>query len=505
MRIFTEGKYYPMNSWKKLSFLPPKDLRELQNRKLRNFISCQVYPFSAYYRKLFDTHKINPRYIKTIEDLRIIPFTKKEDFLPTQDNPQHFLDFVLRPDEALMKKHLPKNTLLSLALKKMLKGKAYLQEMLDRDYRPIFLTATTGTTDQPVSFLYSDYDIKNLYASGYRLLDVFATHRDTRAVNLFPYAPHLAFWQTVFAGLSFRAFILSTGGGKVMGTKGNIDSISKVKPDFLVGVPSYIYHLVRTAKEMGRTFEFVKKIVLGASAVPEGFKQKLAELLREMGAKDLHIMGTYGFTEAKCAWGECPTSLDVSSGYHSYPDKEIFEIIDPETEEVKKEGEDGELVYTSLDARGSSVVRYRTGDLVKGGITYASCPYCKRTVPRISSSIFRAYNIKNLKLSKVKGTLVNLNSFSAILEAEKGIEEWQIEIRKKDNDPYEVDEVVIYLSLREGVDAQKLKEGLKHTILSSTEITPNEIVVLSQAQMLEKVEMELSHKVKRLVDRRQNS
>ena len=491
-----------MEYWKKLSFLPQNEVRDLQNRKLRYFISRQIYPFSAYYRSLFDKHKINHRYIKTIDDLRIVPFTRKEDFLPTKDNPQRFLDFVLKPDEALIRKYLPKDKLLSLAMQKAFKGSAYVREQLDKEYRPIFLTATTGTTDNPVSFLYTDYDIKNLHLFGYRLLDVFDTHKDTRAVNLFPYAPHLAFWQTVFAGFARRVFILSTGGGKVMGTKGNIDSISKVKPDFLVGVPSYIYHLVRSAKEMGMTFEFIKKIVLGASAVPEGFKQKLAELLREMGAKDLHIMGTYGFTESKCAWGECPTSLDISSGYHTYPDKEIFEIIDPETGEVKKEGEDGELVYTSLDARGSSVVRYRTGDLVKGGIAYASCPYCKRTVPRISSSIWRAYNIKNLRLSKVKGTLVNLNSFSAILEAEKGIEEWQIEIRKKDNDPYEMDEVVIYLSVRDGVDEQKLKEGLTHKILSSTEITPNEIVVLPHVQMLEKVEMEISHKVKRLVDRR---
>ena len=495
-------RIFAMDNWDKLGFLPQRELRQLQNRKLRDFISRQVYPFSPYYRRLFDRHKIKPGQIKTAEDLKVIPFTRKEDFLPTPDSPERFRDFVLQPDETLIRKYRGMPELLGLALLGKVLGKEYLKERLEREYRPIFLTATTGTTHQPVSFLYSHFDIKNLQASGYRLMEVFGSGGDVRGVNLFPYAPHLAFWQTVFAGLEHNNFLLSTGGGKVMSTQANIEVISKVRPNILIGVPGYIYHLVRSAKESGLNFSFVQKIILGASSVPPGFKEKLAGLLAEMGAGHIFILGTYGFTEAKCAWGECPAESGISSGYHTYPDKEIFEVIDPESGEVKKEGEDGELVYTSIDARASCVLRYRTGDLVKGGIIYERCPCCQRTVPRISSGIYRASNIKDLQLSKVKGTLVNLNTFGEILEAEKGAEEWQIEFRKKDNDPYEVDELVIYLSVASGVEAHKLKEELKNKIQSATEITPNEFVVLPRQEMLERVEMEVSSKVKRFVDRR---
>ena len=491
-----------MNNWNKLSFLPLRELREIQNRKLRNFISCQVYPFSPYYRRLFDRHKIKPAHIKTIEDLRIIPFTQKEDFLPSKDNPGSFLDFILQPQEGLIKKYWRKDKLLRMILLKFIRGKEYLKQKLEKEYRPIFLTATTGTTNQPVSFLYSAYDIENLRISGYRLLEVFGGKGDIRAVNIFPYAPHLAFWQTVFAGFSHNNFMLSTGGGKAMGTEGNIESISKVRPRILIGVPSYVYHLIRSASEMGKDFSFVQKIVLGASAIPLGFKEKLASWLRSMGCRHVRIMGTYGFTEAKCAWGECPTALKISSGYHTYPDKEIFEIIDSDTGEVKGEGEDGELVYTSIDARGSCVLRYRTGDLIEGGITFAKCPYCRRTIPRISSKITRASNIKPLRLSKIKGALVNLNTFGSILDAEKGVDEWQIQIRKKDSDPYEMDELVLYLSLCRGADQEQLKEKLKNKIHCATEVTPNEIIILSHKEMLERVEMEISHKVKRIVDTR---
>lgn len=491
-----------MNDWDKLSFLPAKKIKEIQNRKLRYFISSKLYPFSPYYRKLFDSHKIKPQYIKTAADLKILPFTKKEDFLPTRDNPKRFIDFILQPNEALIKKYLPKGQLVRLGLLKVTRGAEHVKHLLEKEYRPIFLTATTGTTEQSVSFLYTDYDIENLHISGYRLLEVFAGTSEIRGVNLFPYAPHLAFWQTVFAGIRHNAFILSTGGGKVMTTQANIDAISKIRPSVIIGVPSYVYHVVRTASELGRDFSFIQKVVLGAQAVPLGFKQKLAELLKGIGARHIRVMGTYGFTEAKCAWGECPTPLRISSGYHTYPDKEIFEIINPNTGEVKKEGEDGELVYTSIDARGSCVVRYRTGDLVKGGVVYTPCPYCKRTVPRISSQITRAYNIKSLRLSKVKGTLVNLNTFGAILEAEKEIEEWQIELRKRNNDPYEVDELAVYLCLKKGVEQEGLKERLKNKIHTATEVTPNEIIILPHKEMLERVEMEISQKVKRLIDKR---
>lgn len=491
-----------MDYWNKLSLLAPEDLRKIQNKKLHDFINNHLYPFSPYYRKLLDRYNIKPRHIKTVEDLKIIPFTRKEDFLPQGASPHGFMDFILQPDRALIKKYWPKNRLLVMALSGLLKGKLYVSSRLDKEYRPIFLTATTGTTHDPVSFLYTDYDIANLRISGYRLLEIFRAKNQIRAVNLFPYAPHLAFWQTVFAGLTHDNFVLSTGGGKVMGTQGNIEAIRKVNPDVLIGVPSYVYHVIRSAKEMGMRLESVQKVILGAVAVPVGFKEKLAGLLKTMGAKHVRIIGTYGFTEAKCAWGECPTPIKLSSGYHTYPDKEIFEVIDPDTGEVKGEGEDGELVYTAIDARGSCVLRYRTGDLVKGGITYKRCPYCRRTVPRISNQISRVSNIRNLMVSKIKGTLVNLNVFSSILESEKKVDEWQIEIRKKDNDPYEIDELIVYVSLTGDIDHEILKEGLNSRIQAVTEIVPNKIIILPRKEMLERVEMETSHKVKRIIDLR---
>ena len=84
---------------------------------------------------------------------------------------------------------------------------------------------------------------------------------------------------------------------------------------------------------------------------------------------------TYGFTEAKMAWPECPYPEGAeSAGFHLYPDFGIIEIVDPKTGEPVGEGQPGEIVFTPLDARGTVVLRYRTGDLIDGGLVYEPCP-----------------------------------------------------------------------------------------------------------------------------------
>ncbi len=491
-----------MNPWKGIEHLSAEQIRNLQNRSLHSFVNSYLYPFSPYHKKLFDDHKINPRSIRHKEDLKQIPLTSKTDFLDTEKTVGRFKDFIIQPSEEKIRHFWPASKLIPLAISKILRGSSFVKENLETEFRPVFTTFTTGTTNKPVPFMYSNYDINNLRVYGSRMLKLFKVESSEHIVSLFPFAPHLAFWQVVFGGLEANTLVLSTGGGKVMGTEGNINAILKMKPSVILGVPSYVYHLLRTAKEKSRDLSFVKTVVLGASRITIPFKKKLAESLESMGAKNVSVIGTYGFTEARCAWAECPTSLDVSSGYHLYPDKEIFEVIDPKTGEVKEEGEDGELVYTSLDARGSCVLRYRTGDFVKGGITSEPCPYCQKNVPRISSDITRLSDIKDLQLTKIKGTLVNLDNFAACLSEFMNIEEWQIEIGKKNNDPFEIDELVVYATPKGAYDRTSLEENIKKKIMAATEVTPNRVQFVELPEMIKRLELETANKEKRIVDKR---
>src|ERR1700687_2864113 len=78
---------------------PWADWQSERGARLHRFINEQLYPFSPFYRRLFDEHHINPRKIRSINDLRHIPFTSKKDIAPTPDNPARPVELVLVPTE----------------------------------------------------------------------------------------------------------------------------------------------------------------------------------------------------------------------------------------------------------------------------------------------------------------------------------------------------------------------------------------------------------------------
>ncbi len=480
-----------MENWNKLCRMTPKQIRDMQDRKLRAFMANQIYLYSPYYSAKLKELKIDPVKVKGVDDLKHLPFTNKEDVAPTMENPGRHTQFVMRPDEELSEKfgHMSK-----LSDKTAVENSIY-------DYKPVHMHFTTGRTAMPTPFVYTSRDIENIREAGYRLLDVFNVTPDDVTLNAFPYAPHLAFWQTYFAGEKLCMPVLNSGGGKIMGTQNLLDAVEFLKPTVLVFIPGYAYYFLREAARQGRDFSTVRKVFFGGERVPPGLKQKIKALLEEMGANNPDCLATYGITEARIAWGECP-SEDNYYGYHTCPDMEIFETIDPETGENVGEGEEGELVYTALDWRGTSLVRYRTGDVAKGGLIYEPCPNCGRPVPRISSEIHRKSDYREFDLSKVKGTLVNLNNFYPLLMDHPDVQEWQVEIRKRNNDPYDLDEIVLYVSPREGMDEEKLTSDLQQRVQRDTEVSLNEIVYRDATELIKQLGMETELKEKRIVDNR---
>ena len=95
-----------------------------------------------------------------------------------------------------------------------------------------------------------------------------------------------------------------------------------------------------------------------------------------------------------------------------------------------------------------------------------------------------------------------MNDFVAVLTDLDLISEWQIEIRKKNNDPFEVDELVIYACAKDNCDKVLLEKTLKERIATATEVTPNSVVFLSFAEMIKRVELETASKEKRILDSR---
>jgi len=477
--------------------LPEETIRTMQSRQLYTYLKDVVLPFSAHYRRLFKEHHLTADDFQTVDDLRLLPFTSKVDLLATPNDPTKYRDFILTPEADQLAKRP------ATIVRALLHGRSTVKKTLEHEFRPIFMTSTTGRSADPVPFVYTGYDLDTLALTGRRLFEVCGARSEYRLLNFFPYAPHLAFWQTHYGATEFGVFMMSTGGGKVMGTEGNLRMLRKIQPDVLIGMPTFVYHVLTEAVLEGVRCPNLKRIVLGGEKVPDGMRRKLAALAAELDASKVEVISTYGFTEAKCAWAECPCSAEESpAGFHLYPDTGIIEIIDPVTGKVVPNGQPGEIVYTPLDTRGSVVLRYRTGDYIDGGLTYEACPGCGRRLPRLVGRISRSSEIREMHLDKLKGTLIDFNELEHILDDAPGVGAWQLELRKHNDDPLELDEVLLHVEHSDGTNETELKRDLNHRFAERTEFHPNRILFHDTATMRELQGVGTQLKEQKVVDHR---
>ena len=334
-------------------------------------------------------------------------------------------------------------------------------------------------------------------------MEIAGVTRDERMLNLFPFAPHLAFWCMHYASMDRNTFSLGTGGGKCLGTEGSLRTIAKLKPAVLVAMPTFIYHVLQQALDEHVRLEGVRLICLGGEKVPDGMRRKLAGLCAQLGSPGVQVIATYGFTEAKLAWTECPVAPgEPSTGYHLYPDMGIVEVIDPETGQPVPEGHKGEIVWTPLDARGTAVLRYRTGDHIENGLVHETCPCCGRTLPRLLGRISRVSDVRALRFQKVKGTTVDFNDLEHALDDARGVGAWQIEMRKAHDDPLDLDEIVLHVAKMDGVQESTLERELRERLQAEFELRPNKVVfhTAEEIRALHKVGVAL--KEQKVVDHR---
>jgi phenylacetate-CoA ligase len=477
--------------------LPEVEIRSLQAEKLRHYLREVVIPFSPYYRGLFRELGLTAESIRTLDDLQRLPFTKKPDLLPSPEHPERFKEFFLTPDPQTLA-HRP-----ATILRAALHGRKQVESELGAEYRPVSMFFTTGRAAEPLPFLLTRHDLDQMTSASKRLMEICGARPEYRLLNAFPFAPHLAFWFTYYAGISYGVLSVSSGGGKVMGTEGNLRLIRKLKPDAIIGVPTFVYHLLQQAVEEKVRCENLKRLVLGGEKTSDGLRRKLRELAGELGAPNVDVLATYGFTESKLAWAECPTPHDQEpGGYHLYPDLSIIEIVDPKTGCPVPAGRPGEIVFTPLDARGTVVLRYRTGDYIDGGLTYEPCPHCGRSLPRLVGKISRASEIREMNLDKLKGTLVDFNQLEHVLDDAPHIGAWQLELLKANNDPFNPDQIVLHVQKTDTVADQQVTRELHERFYSQTEIHPNQVIFHTAAEMRQLQGVGVLIKEQKIVDHR---
>jgi len=481
------------------------EIRAMQDSALNDFITKKVYPFHPHYRSVFDGAGIDPASIKTVDDLQKLPFTYKEDIAPDPRDPDTPRQFVLEPGFDQVKLYKSKGWVPQVTNVPAGGSEASEQDFRE-EYQPVLPMFTTGRTAEPTPFFFTMHDLMRMREAGRRLASVISSRasadydKHAVAINHFPGPSHLAYWVAITGAEGAAVTTVNTGGGPSLGNERVLNIIERVRPSIFMGLPGYTYDLLRMAAAEGRDLSTIEIVATGGDRITQSSRDKIGALLEEMGAIDPIVTGAFGATEMKYAWGDCGD--DESRGYHTYPDMEIIEVVDPETGRVLGAGETGELVVTNLDARGSVVLRYRTGDILVGGYSLGACPCCGRTMPRISSNINRRSVVKEFALTKIKGNLVNLNAFASILNDNVDVLEWQVEIGKRNDDPEDIDEISIYVCPTSVGEVAGLRERIIEDVRNGLEFTPDSVSLISYEEIAERLNREGGPKRAQLLDLR---
>lgn len=428
-----------------LTFKSKEEVLDVQNSNLRNQME-RLEKFSPYYRKKFNEWRIDPKSIKTVDDLEKIPLTTKAEFMADMGE-----SFKLEMDMNNVMEYI-------------------LYEV----------TYTTGTTTgMPSRFYNTTYDMFAI-SWAFRIGGKTCYYEpDDIVMNLFPFhfVPHIGFYRSWhFPAAIGMGVTFGFTGSPLPGFPHNIhrsmqqaiEDIEKKKVTLISGIGSYIRRLIMAAEEQGRDFSSVNKVQALGEPCPKGMRDDIRRRLQNMGAGEVFVGNSFGFTECQVAFPECAEL----GGCHSVPELFFLEAVDEKTGKRKPDGEPGLLTITHLDKRGTCLLRYLVGDIV--AITHETCPHCGRNGARlVTIGGSSTYGTRTKELLKVKGTLINPVAMCDAVANTEGVLEYQFVVTKeKPDDPYSMDLLKLRLGVEEGVDRKKLEASVIDKVQRAVELRP---------------------------------
>ena len=311
--------------------LPREELEALQLKRLKALCE-RVYANVAFYRKAFDERGITPADIRSLSDVRYLPFTEKQDLR----NHYPFGLFAVPKDNVVR------------------------------------IHASSGTTGKATVTGYTQRDVNNWATMMARSLTAAgASRRDII---------HVAYGYGLFTGgLGAHYGAERLGATTVPVSGGGTRRQAMLLRDFgatvLCCTPSYSLVLYETALEAGIDFKELP-LRIGVFGAEPWTDEMRRDIELKMGIKAIDI---YGLSEIMGP-GVGIECAEAQHGAHLQEDHFLCEVIDPETLEPVKPGEPGELVITTLTKEAQPMIRYRTRDITR--LVTTTCK-CGRTTARM--------------------------------------------------------------------------------------------------------------------------
>lgn len=461
-----------MQAWQKINRLPASGIARLQGELLSKLIREELSERHPYYRGLFRKCGIDTGAVKKAEDLQRLPLTSKEQLMPDAEDRFRPRQFVLEAPVAGKGNKVKKGKLF---------GKKEGPAPGDDRYRFCQLFYTSGRTARPLPLVFSVHDIENLKEAALRSFDLLALTRDDTMINAFSFFPHISFWQIYYGTVGLGATALQTGGGRILGMEKILKALESTEAPVLATFPGYAQFALQTVARFGFKLPNLERVIVGMDYSPMAQVERIQKLMEQVGAKDNRVQRIYFLSEAKSGWAECAPGF----GYHTNPDHVLVEIVDPRTGEAKGEGEPGEVVVTNLDATGTVLLRFRTGDLSTGGLTTEPCPNCGRTVPRLLGDLERLSEQYQFKMAG-REQLLNGNQLRCLMAARHDILQWYAEISGDQSG----DRLELVVKAAPGACEDELKEGLCRQIIErfgiQAEISSGSLRAITERTGIEK-------------------
>lgn len=425
-----------------LHYRSAEEIRSFQEARLHEAIDY-AYTNSAFYRELFDSCKIRPADIRTIEDLRRVPVTTKQDL--------------------------------------QLRNKDFL--CVDSSQIVDYVT-TSGTLGEPVVFALTENDLDRL---GYNELSSFTMAGCSRN-DIMQLMTTID--RRFMAGLAYWLGARALGMGVIRVGNGipelQWNTINSIHPTVCMCVPSFLMKLIAFAEENGidyRSCSLRKAICIGeALRQPDGNLTTLGSRIHEKWP-ELELYSTYASTEMQASFTEC----SCHCGNHVPADLIIVEFLDDEGNPVA-EGESGEVTITTLGVEGMPLVRFRTGDIC---IHYDSPCACGRNSTRLSSVIGRKG-----QMIKFKGTTLYPPALFDILDNIPEVKSYVVEVY---TNSLGTDQVQIKLASDN--HSESFVKQIKDIFRSKVRVAPD--VVFEAPEIIAKMQMPpMSRKVVKFFDLR---
>ena len=355
------------------------ELTRLQTRRLREQVR-HAATASPFYRRKFRAAGVRPERVRTLADLRELPFTTKDELKENQAQKPLWGDVLAVPFADVVRVHM-----------------------------------TSATTGRPLAYLDTAEDWYGFYHSYARSLHAFGVRRADMVMAAFSYGPWIGYWSGFYAAQALGCLVYPAGG---LSTDQRIDALLTYPITVLGCTPSYALFLAEAAAKKGVDLakQTEVRITWHTGEPGASIPATKARIEAAFGARAYDLPG---LTEI-AAWGfECDARAGLT---HVHEDYCYPEVLDEQDRPVGPGGR-GELVFTSLFRKAMPLIRYRTRDVVQ--LADRKCP-CGRTLVAFEGGVLARLD----DMKKVRGIIVYPRRIEELVRPHAGVDEFQVVFRR---------------------------------------------------------------------------